>query len=350
MNTSRVRLSTNDKVALIGNLSTMLTAGIPILEAVDSLSEDVKGNQKKILDTLKEDLTQGRRVHITLAKFPRAFDKVTVNVIKAAEEAGNLDVALKDIRINIVKEAEFMGKLKSSMVYPLFIFLVFGVVLMIILFVVVPKISGVFSRIAVELPLPTRMLIFFSDLVVNYGIFVLGSIVGIVILFYLFFTFKRKVVLGVLFSLPLINEVVYKVDLTRFSRSLYLLLSSGITIIHSLELVKDIAIKNETATMIENSRNLVLEGQGLSAGLRASKRKVPGIMIKLVEAGEKTGTLDKSLSEVSEHFDYEVTNNLKTITTLIEPIMLVLIGVVVGGLMLAIVAPIYGLISDIGSL
>ncbi|OGM05881.1 hypothetical protein A2125_00975 [Candidatus Woesebacteria bacterium GWB1_43_5] len=346
---NRIGLGTNDKIALIGNLATMLTAGIPILEAVESLSVDVKGNQKKILDALREDLAQGKRIHTTLSRFPRAFDKVTVNVIKASEEAGNLDVVLKDLRENIRREAEFTSKIKSSLVYPAFIFLVFFVVLFVILFVVVPKISAVFSRMTVSLPLTTKILIFASDLLVKRGIFVL---IGFLILaggLYLFYYFKRKLLFQILFSLPLVSQVVYKIDLTRFSRSLHLLLASGIPITHALELTQDVAIKKETSKMIAKSREMVLAGKSLASGLTTHSKKIPNLMLKLVEAGEKTGTLDKSLQEVSEHFDYEVTNDLKTITTLIEPIMLVVIGVSVGGLMIAIVGPIYGLIGQVGA-
>lgn len=346
---SKVKLSTNDKIALIGNLSTMLTSGIPILEAVQSLSVDVKGNQKKVLDALKEDLSQGKRIYTTLSRFPRAFDKVTVNVIKAAEEAGNLDVALKDLRVNIKKEAEFAGKIKSSMVYPAFIGIVFILVLGVILLFVTPKISSVFSRIKIDLPLPTKILFGVSDLLVQKGIFVLIGVVVLIAGLYMLYNLKRKIITEILFSLPLINKIIYKIDLTRLSRSLHLLLSSGIPITHALELTQDVAIKKETGKMIVKCRELVLSGKSLSDGLKLYSKRVPNIMIKLVEAGEKTGTLDKSLAEVSEHFDYEVTNDLKNLTTLIEPLMLVAIGISVGGLMLAIVAPIYGLIGEIGN-
>ena len=344
---SKVGLSINDKVALIGNLSTMLKAGIPILDAVDSLAEDVKGNQKKILDALKADLTQGKRIYTTLSRFPRAFDPVTVNIIKAAEEAGNLDIALNDIRINIVKEAEFSGKIKSALVYPAFILLVFGGVLGLILFFVMPRIAQVFSRIKVDLPLPTRILIFVSDLLTTKGVYIGAGFVVLAILLLILYRAQKKLVLGALFSLPLITDVIYKMDLTRLSRSLFLLLGSGIPITHALELVQDVTIKRETGEMIKRSREMVLNGKSFSAGLRTSKR-VPRIMIKLVEAGEKTGTLDKSLEEVSEHFDYEVTNNLKTLVALFEPMMLVIIGISVGGLMISIIGPIYGLIGQVG--
>jgi type II secretory pathway component PulF len=167
MSESRLKLSTNEKITLIGNLSTMLSAGIPILEAVESLSKDVKGNQKKILEVLKADLAQGKRIHITFSKFPRAFDKVTVNVIRAAEEAGNLDVALKDLRENIKKEAEFSSRVISSLIYPGFIFGVFILVGCVILFFVIPRIASVFSRIRVTLPLPTKILIALSNFIMK---------------------------------------------------------------------------------------------------------------------------------------------------------------------------------------
>jgi type IV pilus assembly protein PilC len=160
---------------------------------------------------------------------------------------------------------------------------------------------------------------------------------------------KRNFFLGIFFSLPLISNLVKLIDLTRFSRSLYLLLYSGLPITSALDLTIDVVTSRKTAKIIESCKEMVTSGKKLSEGLRTGKGYVPTIMIKLIEAGEKTGTLDKSLQDISEYFDYEVTNNLKTLTTLIEPVMLVLVGIVVGGMMLSIIAPIYGLISQIGS-
>ena len=129
MNTKNVGMSYKDKITLLSNLSTMLTAGISILETVDSLLEDAKGNQKKLLQVLREDLIQGKHMYITFSKFPGVFDKVTVNIIKASEEAGSLDVTLKDIKTHIQKEMEFIDKIRSAMMYPVLIFVVFVLVL-----------------------------------------------------------------------------------------------------------------------------------------------------------------------------------------------------------------------------
>ncbi len=345
-----IRLSASEKIALISNLSTMLTAGIPILDAVGNLIEDAKGNQKKVLDTLRDDLTQGHQVNYTLAKFPNVFDKVMVSVVKASETAGTLDITLKDLRENIREQTEFNDKVKSALLYPTFIISVFVLVLFVNLIFVIPKVATVFKSLRVPLPLPTQILIFISDIVVKNTIpFLLGVGVFVLLLIYLI-TQKRNWVLNILYSLPLVTDLVKLIDVTRFTRSLHLLLSSGLSIVASLELVEDVAVKAQTRGVIEKSKELILSGKTFSEGLRTGKGYFPMMMIKLVETGERTGSLDKSLQDISDYFDYEVTTKLKTLTALLEPIMLVVVGIIVGIMMIAIIAPIYGLISQVGTI
>lgn len=349
MKTERISLSTNEKIIFISNFSTMLSAGISILEAVDSLREDAKGNLSKMLETLRADLIQGNHVATTFARFPLIFDKVTVNIIKASEEAGTLDVTLKDLKKSILKEVEFTDKIKSALMYPFVILLVFIGVLLLMLIVVIPKISTVFLRLNVPLPLPTQVLIFTSNLLLTQTIpvlIVLGAFVGLI-----FFMYQRqkRILLNILFSFPLVSELVKEIDLTHFTRSLYLLLSSGITIINALELTEDVVIRHDVHEAIFQAKQTVLSGKKLSEGLRLYKGFIPNLMIKMIEAGEKTGSLDKSMQEISDYFDYQVSNRLRTLTALLEPIMLVFVGVLVGGMMLAIIAPIYNLIGSVGT-
>lgn len=348
MNTEKLTLGNTEKLGLIGSMATMLSAGIPILEVVNSLKEDVKGSQLIILNTMTEDLMQGKRVHQTMAKFPRVFDKVTVNVIKASEEAGTLDVTLKDLRVTLQKDIEFIDKVKSALIYPVFIVVLFVAVLFLMLIVVIPKISTVFARLRVELPLPTKILIFMSTALIEHTIelFAVTALLaaGLVVLY----KQKRELVTEVFFSLPLIKELVKQIDITRFARSLHLLLSSGLPITAALELTESVVVRKSTSKIIAASRDMVYAGKSLSEGFRAAKGYIPTIMIKLMEAGEKTGSLDKSMEDISEYFDYQVTNTLKTVVALLEPIMLVVVGVAVGGMMVAIIAPMYGLISQVG--
>lgn len=342
-----VKLSSGEKIALISNLSTMLSAGIPILDAVNNLLEDSKGGNKKVLETLRDDLTQGHQVNFTLAKFSNVFDKVTVNVVKASEEAGTLDITLKDLKANLQKQNEFNDKVRSALIYPLFIVGVFALVLVVQLVYVIPKVAQVFKNLRVPLPLPTKILIAVSDFMLKNTVTFLFVLAGVILFFIFLFTKKKNFILNIFYSLPGVSGLVKLVDLTRFSRSLYLLLSSGISIVAALGLTSDVVARIQTQKIINKSREMILAGKTFSEGLRTAKGYIPTMMIKLVETGERTGSLDKSLQDISEYFDYQVSTMLKTLTALLEPIMLVVIGIMVGGMMISIIAPIYGLISQV---
>jgi type II secretory pathway component PulF len=342
-------ISSTDKIALVSNLHTMLASGIPILETVESLLQDAKGGQKKLLDTLHRDLGQGQHMYVTFAKFPKIFDKVTVSIIKAAEESGTLDTALEDLKVSTRKDVEFNDKIRSALIYPAFIFVVFILVMVVILVVVIPKIASVFSHLNVVLPLPTKILIFLSNALLTYTIpIILAAIVFIVIIVYLFKQYRLFFVRA-LTTLPLISLLTQQIDLTRFTRSLYLLLNAGIPITVALELTQDVVIKKNISNAIKHAKNYVYSGKKLSDGLKDSKNVIPPIMIKIIEAGERSGSLDKSMLDVSEYLDYQVSNTLKTLTALIEPIMLVGVGVLVGAMMMSIIAPIYQLIGQVGA-
>lgn len=345
---SRVYLNNNEQIGLISNLATMLTAGVPILESVNSLLEDSKGGAKILLETMRDDLSQGERLHVTFSKFPNTFSKVTVNLIKAAEEAGNLNTILHDLKTSIRKEMEFTDKVRSALIYPLLIMVVFVGVLLMMLVVVVPKISTVFLRLKVDLPLPTKVLIFLSNLVLHNTVPLVLSIVSIIGISVFVYRRNRNIILTPLFAMPLISDLILGIDLTRFSHNLYLLLNSGIPITQALELSQEVVMKKELRILIASARDMVTSGKKMSDAFKGKKAIVPSIMVKLVEVGDKTGTLDKSMQDISEYLDYEVSNRLKTITVVLEPIMLVAVGVLVGGMMLAIIAPIYGLIGSVG--
>lgn len=349
MNFKRLTIKGEEKIGLINNLSTMLAAGIPILEAVTSILEESKGGSKKILETLHSDLVEGNRIHTTFAKFPRVFSTVTTNLVRASEESGTLEVTLKDIQKGIQKEMEFSDKVTSALIYPALVMVVFAGVLLTILIVVIPKISTVFSRLNVDLPLPTRVMIFLSDAILNYSLPIGVGAVAAVLLLIFFYRSQRELVLGVLFSLPLISKLIKEIDMTRFSRSMYLLLNSGLPISAALELSRTVVLKREISRLIEKALEMVMAGRPLSEGLASKGSLMPRMMLKLIEVGERSGTLAESMRDISEHLDYKVTKNLKTTTALLEPAMLVFVGIAVGGMMLAVISPIYGLIGNVGA-
>src|SRR3989344_5899879 len=228
-------LSSSEKLNIIENLGTLLTAGIPILEAVDSLLEETKGNTTKILETLKEDLNQGKTIAYSLTRHPKAFDPITVNLIKAAEEAGTLETALKDLTLSIKKDIDFAGKVKGSMVYPIVVLVVLFAVILLNLFFVIPRVAQVFDRLTVTVPLPTKILIFVSNFANDNLIYVIATAIFLIAASAFTFKVKRSLITGYLFSLPLISKLIMEMDITRFTRSMSLLLKSGLPIDEAIE-------------------------------------------------------------------------------------------------------------------
>ncbi len=348
LTTYKATISNNDKLTLVSNLHTMLSSGIPILETVESLLQDSKGGQKKLLEVMKQDLGQGQHMYVSFEKFPRMFDKVTTNILKAAEESGTLDTALEDLQRSTRKDIEFNDKIRSALMYPVFILFVFILVLVVILVVVVPKIATVFKSLNVTLPMTTKIMMTLSDIVIGYPIpLLLGAFLLVGGFIYLYKQ-NRLYIIRLLTSVPIISLLTQQIDLTRFTRSLYLLLTAGIPITVALELTQDVVIKKRIQLAIKHAKSVVFGGKKLSEGLADSKKVIPPIMIKMIEAGERSGSLDKSMLEVSEYLDYQVSSTLKTVTALIEPIMLVGVAVLVGGMMVAIIAPIYQMIGQVG--
>lgn len=348
MNTKNITISNNEKLGLFSTLSTMINAGIPILEVVESLIDDSKGNTKKIVESVRDDLTQGKSLSLAFSKFPLVFDKVSVNVIKASEEAGTLDVVLKDLKTQLQKDMIFMDSIKSAITYPIIIFVLFLIILLVILVLVIPKIATVFISLRVKLPLPTQILIFMSNVILHYTIAFIGGIVIIFAGLFLIFKYKKSIVMNIIFSLPYISNLIKEIDLVRFARGMYLLLSSGITITSALALAEEIAMRKDVKKSIAIAQETVLSGKKLSEAFKGKKNIFPGIVIKIIEAGERTGTLDKSMEEIAEYMDYQVNASLKTLISLLEPLMLVSVGLLVGGMMMSIIGPIYGLISQVG--
>lgn len=347
MKPASIKISEQEKMQLFGNLSTMLAAGIPILESVLSLLEESKKNLEVILLTLKEDLEAGLVVNESLAKFPRSFDRVTLNLIKAAEEAGTLEVALKDIREGIQKEMEFGDKIKSALMYPIIVFSLFIMVMLVMLLFVMPRIATVFNRLKADLPLPTKIMIFASNFLLNYWYWVILGLVLVLALIAVIMRYKKQGILSFFYRFPIISGLVRQVDGARFSRNMYLLLNSGLPIVTVLELSQEVMVKKEMRQLIENAREMVISGKRFSEGLHSKKKLMSGMTIKLIEVGERSGTLNQSMKDIAEAMDYEVTKNLQKATAMLEPIMLIFVGLVVGGMMMSIIGPIYGLISGV---
>lgn len=349
MKTQNLTLPSSEKLNLLSNLSTMINAGLTMNEAIDALQSDATGTLKTVLAGIGEDITQGKPLHASLEKYPRIFDTVTIALIKASEESGTIHIVLKDIKQTVKKDIEFMDKIRSTLTYPVIIFIVFAGVLLLLLTFVIPKITTVFLRLRVELPLPTKILIALSNIIVNYTLPTLLTSIAVSILLFFLYKRQKKLLVSTITKLPYISSIAIQIDLTRFCRSMHLLLTSAIPVYTSLELTSEVVIKREIRDAITRTKEYVSGGRGLAEGLRGAKA-IPSIMLKIIEVGERSGTLEQSMQDLAEYFDYQVTKTLQFAITVFEPMILVVVGVVIGSMMIAIMAPIYNLIGQVGSL
>ncbi len=342
-----MKLSAKEKLTIVSNLATMLSSGIPILEALDTLLEDSKGNATKVLKILRDTVNAGKPMSDGMAKVPRVFDAVTINIIRASETAGTLEDALHDLTRTIKKDMAFNDRIRTAMLYPGFILAVFVGVLLLILLFVIPRISKVFEGLRVELPLPTQILIQISNFMIHYTWFMFGGLVLIIVLLVVLFKTKKKAIANFFLSLPLLKNIGRLVDLTRMTRSMGQLLKAGVPVAEALKLSANVVNKREIAALINNMYEAVSAGRPMSDGLKGADKILPPIMRHILQTAERTGTLETSMLELADYCDTQVSRTLKNLTALIEPVLIVFIGLLVGGMMLAIIAPIYGIISQI---
>ncbi|MCX6726469.1 MAG: type II secretion system F family protein [Candidatus Shapirobacteria bacterium] len=349
MKLEKLSISSGDKLTLIGNITTMLTAGIPLLEVIQTLTEESRGNLKNLLDHIKETLVEGGTLSLAFSHFPKIFSRININILKSSEQSGNLEATLRDLQQGIRRDMEFTDKIKAALLYPVILLVVFFGMFLVILLFVIPRIATIFSNLRVVLPLPTKIMIAMSHALTSYTLPIVIAIAVLIFLTIYLYREKKRSFLIFFSKLPVISKLIREIDLTRFTRSFALLLASNVPISVALDLCRDVVINQRINQAINNSKDIITSGGKLSEGLKNSHKEIPSVMVKIIESGEKTGTLDKSMQDISEYLDYNVVNDLKTVTTLLEPIILVLVGIFLGAMMLAIIAPIYNLIGQINA-
>lgn len=349
MNTARIQLNGKDKLALFTDMSTMLTAGIPIMEIIESLSHDAKGSTKEVLSILHRSLINGEPLSHGMAAFPHTFDPVTLNTMRAAEAGGTLEETLQDIVRTLKKELAFSDTIRTAMIYPAFIGIIFLGIILLMLTFVIPRISAVFTSLRVALPPVTQVMIAASNYFVANWVIV--SVVAVAALLGTgsFVRANSRAIIRLLLALPGLSQLGVNIDLARMTRSFALLIRSGIPLDEALVLSKRVVRKPQIVRAIEHMQRNVESGRSLGSGLREAQRVIPPIMARSIETAETAGTLEQTLQNMAEYFDEQVAESLKAATALLEPAIIVVIGIMVGALMITIIAPIYNMISQISS-
>jgi len=341
------KISLTDKVNFTRQLATMLNAGLRVTEALEILENQSSPAMRKIVEEIRRDIEGGSDLSSSLGKHPDPFDPVYVALVKAGESAGVLEKVLGRLADNLEKQKEFQGKIKSAMIYPAIIILGMVAVAGIMIIFVIPKMTAIYEEFQAQLPLPTRILLSISRLVTFFWWLILviigGLIVGVRAL--LKNPTFRKQYDQVLFKLPIFGNIRQKSLLTEFTRTLGLLVGTGILIVDALRILKGSLGSLIYQEAIEQTAKEVEKGLPLASAL-ADTGVFPFVLPQMISVGEETGKLDEVLQRVSNYFQQESENAVKGLTSAMEPIIMIILGIGVAFLMISVIMPIYNLTSQ----
>lgn len=331
-----------EKAHMVRQLATLLGAGIPLVESLAALQDQLENPLlKKAISQIKERVIEGRRFGDAMKAFPKIFDNLDISMMQAGEASGAMEQVL--LRLADFKEAQskLTSKVRGALMYPLIMSIVGFSMTMYLLVSVVPKIVQMFKDSKAVLPVPTRILMTASDFAQSYWYLILLTIAGSI------FAFKKylKTPAGRLrfdsYSLkaPIFGDLVRKIAISRFSRTLATLLRSGVQLLAALDIVKNVVNNVVLAEAIETTQKSVKEGESITEPLRRSGQ-FPPMVLHMMAVGEKTGSLESMLEKVANNYDGEVDTVVGTLTTLLEPVMILVMGGVVAFIVLSIMLPI----------
>jgi type IV pilus assembly protein PilC len=340
-----------DVLLFTKHLSVMLKAAIPLVEAIETLQEQSGSPQlKKILIKVTEDIRNGSSLAKALAKFPKVFDHFYVSLVEVSESSGTLDENIAFLADQLSKEYALQKKIQGALLYPGLVLVSAAVMSGFIALFVLPQLVGFFEALAIDLPITTRILLTLANVMKDYGVFIFTSLLAIVAVF--FNVIRLPIVKPAwhwfLLKIPLIGKLLAYGQLARFSRNFGVLLRSGVPIARSLE------VTSRTLSNVVFRSSLKRVSASLEKGnsIKESMQKLrldffPPLVSKMIGVGEKSGNLDETLLYLGDFFEEEIDNVSKNLTTVLEPMLLLGIGLVVGFVALAIITPIYQITSSI---
>lgn len=341
------RISFTDVVMITRQLATMVSSGLVLSEAIDILADQQPNKTlEKVLVEISSDIKGGLTLNQALSRYPHIFPPLYVNLVKSGEASGKLDQVLLQMADSLEKDREFRARVKGALIYPIVVISMMVVVVIIMMVFVIPKLVNLYDQSNINLPLPTKILIFTSDLFVNFwwaGLATMGVIV---------FALQRwsktpegNYFLGAfILRIPIIGKVAINVTLTNFNRTFGLLTSAGIPLLDSIGIVSDITDNPVFKRSLKEAYAGVEKGLSFSALLTASV--FPKIIPQMVKVGEETGKVDEIFFKLAEYFESESDHLIKNLTVAIEPIILIILGIGVAFLVISIILPIYKLTTS----
>ena len=344
------QVSLSDQVLFTKHLSIMIKAGLSLKESVETIKDQTSSKKfREILDDLTNRLDNGESLGESLAKHPRIFSNLFINMIRLGEESGTLEGNLEHLTLQLEKSNDLRKKIKSAMIYPIFILVAALGLGAALVFFVLPKLLPLFKSFDIELPLPTRILLGISEAFQNYGIFILIGVVFLSAIIILISRIKavKKFNARLLISLPIIGPISRNTNLIQFSRTLGTLLKSGVSIITALDITANTLPNLIYQEVLKETSIKVQRGESLENYLHLNPKLFPPTVSRMVAVGEKTGNLEETLLYLAEFYEKEVDNTTKNLSSILEPILLIFIGIVVGFVAISIIMPIYQITSGI---
>ncbi len=338
-----------DVVIFTRQFSTMINAGLPLVQALDILAKQTEN--KVLADVTRAvvfDVESGHTVADALSKHPKAFSELYVNMVAAGEAGGILDTILMRLATFMEKNDALVRKVKGAMIYPAVIMSVAVIAICVLLIFVIPVFESMFASVGLALPLPTRVVIGLSKFLKGYWWAVGGGLAGLVYLTRNYYkTSNGKLAIDkALLRFPVLGDVLRKSAVSRFTRTLGTLISSGVSILDGLEITAKTAGNRVIQDAIMASRASIAGGDTIAAPLQKSA-VFPPMVISMIAVGEQTGGLDEMLSKIADFYDEEVDAAVSGLLALLEPIMIVFLGVVVGGMVVAMYLPIFDMINAV---
>lgn len=337
------RVTIKDLSSFTRQLSDLIDSGVPLYRSVEILYEQATNPVfQKVLDDVKNSIKDGKTLHESLSRHPRVFSPLFVNMVKSGEIGGMLEEVLERLGDFTEKEDETRSKIKSAMAYPTFMMLVGAVMITFLLTFVIPRIAAMFKDMGQELPLPTQIVLGASTVMSQYW---WAVIIGVSAVVYIFSRWKRTDDGAYLFdkfklSIPVIKDLILKDEIARFGRTLSTLLNNGVPIIQALTIIVD-TIKNK---VIQRDIAAIIDDISKGSKLGECLKRIPylpALFVNMISVGEESGHIEKSLNKVADTYDKQVDRTIKTFTSMIEPMMIAVLGVILGGIVISIIMPIF---------
>ena len=344
------RVSLVEKIMMIRNLEVMFSAGLSLIKSIDILTIQSK-NQilKDALANIKEKINKGENFSGALANYPNIFSDLFVNMVKIGEESGTLDEIFKILSLQFQKEHELKSKIKNAMVYPLIILMVMGVVGIVMITFVIPSLKVFFATLSSDIPIYTKALFYSSDIFVKYWyLFILALCLLFFSIFSMLRTKNGKIILdSFLLKLPIISPIVKKNNSAFLIRSLSSLMTSGVPLVRSLEISSKTVSNYYFKEAVIEAAEKVKKGEKLSSSLKYHQALFPYGVIEMMEVGEETGETSVVLKKLSDFYEQEAINSIEKLTALIEPALIIFLGLAVGLFAFSIIQPMYSSLQSI---